>query len=114
MAADWIKVEKTTPHKPEIKRAARDCKMSNVEIFYAWFRMWSWFDEHVDERGVYEATTLQECSEYVGIPGIAESFAESGWLMEIESGVFIKDWTRHNGQSAKIRALDLKRKKAKR
>lgn len=114
MAADWIKVEKATPDKPEIKTAAKICKVSNGEIFRAWFLLWSWFDEHVGEDGLYQATTLKECSARVGIPGIAESFAESGWLFETESGVFIKDWTRHNGQSAKIRALDLKRKKAKR
>jgi hypothetical protein len=42
----WLKIETGTPEKPELRAIARACHCSRAEAFLAFFRAWTYFDEH--------------------------------------------------------------------
>lgn len=107
---DWIKVCKNTPDKPAIRHAARVCGVSQADAFLAWFRLWTWLDSATAD-GSLPLSTADDLDDVAGVKGIAAAFAEAGWLeLTQPSGVIVMHWDRHNGKSAKKRALDAKRK----
>lgn len=111
---DWIKVCKNTPDKPAIRHAARVCGVSADVAFTAWFRLWTWFDSATAD-GVMPLTTVDDLDDVARVPGIAAAFAEAGWLeLHQPSGVTVMGWDKHNGKSAKKRAIDAARKREKR
>ena len=48
----WLKVEENTPGKPEIKKIAEDCGVSNEVAFARWFRLWAYLDRTTDDGWV--------------------------------------------------------------
>lgn len=101
---DWLKVEKVTPDKPEMLKAASDCRVSQGDAFLAWFRLWCWFDATTGD-GTVQHVQAEQLDRIAGVPGFAASMSESGWLELSEGGVMVMRWDRHNGKSAKQRAL---------
>jgi hypothetical protein len=107
---EWIKVCKNTPDKPEISHAARACGVTVNDAFAAWFRLWAWLDGATAD-GSLPLTTAADLDKVAGLPGIAQAFAEAGWLeIHQPAGVTVMNWDRHNGSSAKRRAMDAKLK----
>lgn len=107
---DWMKVEKQTPEKPELARLARDCKVSRGEAFLAWFRAWAWLDG-LSADGRLRDVTPADFDEAARLPGAAASLEAAGWLVWHEAGLDVTNYTRHNGKSAKARALDQRRQR---
>ena len=107
---DWIKIEKATIDKPEIRHVARICGVTPGEAFAACFRLWAWMDEATAD-GTMPMTTAEDLDEVARLQGIAQALAQAGWLeLHKPAGVTVMNWERHNGASAKRRALDAKRK----
>lgn len=106
--ARWLKVAVDTPYKTAIRNAARDCGCSRGDAFLAFFELYSWLDEQTDDGRL--ATDPAELNRWAGIPGFAESLERSGWLTFQGDECIITNWGEHNGQCAKRRALDAKRK----
>lgn len=104
----WIKVEIATPDKPEIVAAARLCGVSKADSFMAFFRLWAYFDEHT-ATGFVQGLCASDLDDMAGIKGFGKAMVRVGWLTEDETGITIKNWDRHNGDSAKKRALNQKR-----
>jgi hypothetical protein len=100
----WLKVEENTPAKPEIKKIAADCGVSNEVAFARWFRLWAYLDRTTADGWVPFLTT-KGCDEEAGLPGIGQSLASVGWIEFSKEGAFVMNWDRHNGKSAKSRAL---------
>lgn len=111
MAGDWIKVEKCTPTKPEILEMAGILGLSPDEVFGKCFRIWSWADDHTEDgnaRGVTPALV----DSTMGVTGFAKALEAVGWLEHLEKprgGVRFVNFERHNGQTAKKRAVTAKR-----
>ena len=101
---DWIKVEKNTPDKPEILKAAADCGVEPETAYTGWFRLWAWFDS-VTADGHVPHVKPENLDRIAGVPGLSASFASSGWLEFSQDGVLVINWARHNGKNAKQRAL---------
>jgi hypothetical protein len=117
MAGDWIKVEHTTPIKPEMLAVAAALPIPATPedaVFARWFRLWVWADQHIGSDGFARGMTLERLSFAAGTPGIAEAFAAEGWLKQTARGVKFVGWERHNGDSAKKRAQATERKRASR
>jgi len=111
---EWIKVCKNTPDKPEIRHVARACSVTAGDAFAAWFRLWAWFDSATAD-GSLPLTTADDLDEVAKLPGISKALAEAGWLeLHNPAGVTVMHWDLHNGESAKRRALDAKRKQVTR
>ena len=104
----WLKVEENTPAKPEIKKIATDCGVSNEVAFARWFRLWSYLDRTTAD-GFVPFLTAQGCDEEAGLPGIGKSLESVGWVEFSRQGALVVNWDRHNGKSAKERALTARR-----
>ena len=114
MAGDWIKVEKLTPDKPEIRHISRACQVSMDSAFTAWFRLWCWFDS-VTADGRLAILTPEDCDATGRLPGLGQALVDVGWVeFDTAGGAVIPNWDAHNGQSAKRRSLDVCRKRRSR
>jgi hypothetical protein len=116
MAGDWLKVEKVTPDKPEIAILARKLGVSQGEAFLSWFRVYSWADGitcpgFVPHLSPEDADTASHAA-----PGTCSALAsrEIGWLATDGGGIQFINWDRHNGKSAKSRALEAEKKRKQR
>lgn len=109
MAGDWIKVEKSTPGKPEIRHVARSCGCSLADAFLAWFRLWSYFDETTAD-GFIPHFTKEDADDEARLPGIGEALSGE-WLFFDPTGCTIHKWSDHNGASAKARDQKTKRQR---
>lgn len=109
MAGDWIKVEKVTPDKPEMRLIARACGVSRAEAFLAWFRLWSHFDDMI-ENGFLAGFTRDDADEMGRLKGLGLALDQTGWVIFEEHGCTVVKWDVHNGASAKTRITKSARK----
>ncbi len=110
---DWIKVEKNTHEKKKMRDIAKLCGVSRSEAFMGWFTLWCWFDSETED-GFLPNLTPAECDEVSGIIGMGAALRKVEWVEFSDDGALIMKWSRHNGESAKKRALDAQRKADKR
>ena len=104
----WIKIEVSTPDKPEIRAAARMCNCSKQRAFLAFFELWSYFDHHT-ATGFIAGVTIDDLDDIAHLSGFGQAMEQVGWVSQSETGITISNWERHNGESAKKRALNQKR-----
>jgi len=100
----WIKVDVTTCDKVKIIHIARACGVRVNEAFGAWFRLWAWFDG-VTEDGRLDFLKPEDCDAKAGLNGIGAALSDVGWIEFGERGAMIIGWDKHNGKSAKKRAM---------
>lgn len=113
MAGDWIKVEKLTPDKPELMAVARECGCTPGDAFAAWFRLWAYFDS-ATEDGTVRFMSASDADRLGTLSGLGAAMERTGWLTFDADGCHVAKWSRHNGQSAKRRAVDAERKRQQR
>ena len=116
MAGDWLKVEKATPDKPEIGHIARSCGISVELAFTAWFRLWCYLDT-VTADGQVRFLTPDDVDRVTRQPGLGNALSSDqgcGWITFHAGGATITNWDRHNGESAKQRAMATDRKRKQR
>jgi hypothetical protein len=117
MASYWLKIDKTTPDKPEIHAIGAILGMSSDEAFSKCFRVWAWADEHTT-TGHARRVTLSVIDAIARHVGFADAMITVGWLaVEGDGGlldVSIPNFDRHMGEGAKGRVLAAKRKKKSR
>jgi hypothetical protein len=124
MAGDWIKFETTTPDKPEIFAIAEQLQLDPDAVVGKILRVWIWADSQTEngrlpvrklsasQTDICHATVLHRIVDrLVSVPGFASAMEAVGWLDHDGS---LPRFDRHNGKSAKKRALDLQRKRAER
>jgi hypothetical protein len=115
MAGDWLKVEKSTPEKPEIYAIADALGIDPEIVFAKCFRLWAWADSHTTDgnQNGNALVTLMYVDRNAGVTGFAAAMVAVGWLELVpESGkdrVRFPKFDRHMGQSAKARALTSER-----
>ena len=106
MAGDWIKLEKATADKPEVLRMARALKLDRDSVFGKLLRVWIWFDGNSVDGNVDGAVDA-DVDALVSHSGFADAMRNVGWLTDTESGAGLQlpKFDRHNGETAKKRAL---------
>ncbi len=110
MAGDWIKFEHATIDKPEVLKMAETLALHPDEVVGKLLRVWTWFDKQStngDAGGVTNVTLMKFIDRHVDRPGFAACMKLVGWLTD--EG--IPNFSRHNGESSKNRALTNKRMK---
>jgi len=100
----WIKVQKHTPDKPELRHVSRVCGVTLGDAFLAWFRVYAYFDESTDD-GTLALFTSEDVDDLGKLPGLGAALASVGWLLFDARGCTVVHWHRHNGGGAKARAL---------
>lgn len=104
MAGDWIKVEHVTPDKPEIVELAEILSIDQDAAFGKLIRFWIWADQQ-SVSGDALAVTATFIDRLTNCSGFASGLLKVGWLISRNSRYSVPNFDRHNGQSAKGRAL---------
>ncbi|MBN2582550.1 MAG: hypothetical protein JXL80_05735 [Planctomycetes bacterium] len=113
MAGDWIKVRTNIHEQREIVIVARQLGLVREHVVGLCVRFWGWADSNTAD-GNLPNMTGGDLDEIVGVEGFSEAMKLAGWLVEDERGLLIPNHDRHNGTSAKKRALAMNRKQAQR
>src|SRR5690606_11635913 len=71
-------------------------------------RVWRWFDQHTEEGNACNVTPAL-LDRIIGVTGFCEAMANVDWLVITDGGVELPNFDRHNGTTAKRRALTAKR-----
>lgn len=113
MAGDWIKVEHSMPDKPEVDQLAAKLDIEHDAAVGKLLRFWIWADQQSvdgDALGVTPAflDRLTNC------PGFSAALIAAGWLIDRSGRLSVPHFDRHNGQTAKARALTKDRMKRSR
>jgi hypothetical protein len=110
VAGDWIKMRINLPEDPDVVRIASGLKLDRFGIVGRLHKIWAWADEHsVDGQNVpVDADFLDSL---VATPGFSQQLRHVGWLSGRDGSLNFPNFLRHNGESAKQRALDAARKK---
>ena len=105
----WLKFDTDTPEKPEVLAITGAMGWDDPDLTVGkLLRVWRWFDKHTvdgNARGVTSALLDRA----VGVTGLAQAMADVGWLIVENDGIRLPNFERHNGQTAKDRALTAKR-----
>ncbi len=108
MAGDWIKFEVATPDKPEVWQMSEDLNIDADAVVGKLLRVWVWFDQH-SEEGNAVSVSKKLLDRLVGVTGFCDSMLGAGWMVEEGKEIFLPNFHRHNGKTAKNRALTAKR-----
>jgi hypothetical protein len=104
MAGDWIKFEKTTPDKPEVFEIAGKLGIDPDAVVGKLLRVWSWFDSHT-ENGNAPVTVRPLLDRITGVTGLVQTLIDVGWIADDGIQMSVSNFSRHNGETAKNRAL---------
>lgn len=104
MAGDWIKLDCTTPDKPEVVAMAVFLKIDQDTVVGKCCRLWIWANQQsVDGNALNVTDSFLDRLTYC--PGFSAALRHVGWLDGRNSRLSIPHFDRHNGQPAKTRAL---------
>ncbi len=109
MADFWIKVEKSTPDKPEVFEMAEILGIEPDAVMGKLIRAWAWIDSN-SANGHIKSVTNVLIDRVTMSQGFAEAMKTVGWLDENR----IPNFDRHLGESSKKRAKDAERKRKSR
>lgn len=104
MAGDWIKMEVNLPDKPEVWRIAGMLGCDADSVVGKLLRVWAWFDAHTED-GNAAGVSFPLVDRIAGVAGFAEAMALCGWLLQDGHNLSLPRFDRHNGKTAKNRAL---------
>jgi len=109
MAGNWIKFEVDTPEKPEVLALTVAMGWDDPDLTVGkLLRVWRWFDQHTLE-GNAPGVSAALLDRIAGVTGFANAMAKVGWLIISDEGISLPNFDRHNGETAKSRALTAKR-----
>lgn len=109
MAGEWIKFEASTPEKQEVFSITVAMGWDDPDLTVGKLvKVWRWFDQHTI-NGNAPSVTLPLLDRIIGVSGFAQAMCDVGWLCNDDMGVNLPNFDRHNGKTAKDRALTAKR-----
>lgn len=108
MSGDWIKMEVGLPEKPEVWQIAGIVGCDADSVVGKLVKVWRWFDTHT-ENGNAHGVTYSIVDHVSGVTGFGEAMALCGWLVQNGTILSLPNFERHNGKTAKNRALTAKR-----
>jgi len=104
----WIKVEHSTPDKPEVHRMADILGIEPEHVVGCLLRIWIWADQQIAGSNAV-SVTASLVNRLSGVSDFADALVTVGWLERTGDGIAFPNFERHNGQTAKQRALTAKR-----
>ena len=108
MAADWMKIELELPDKPEVHYIANALNLDPDAIVGKLIRVWQWFDKHTTDGNAH-GVTYSLVDRITNVTGFGEVMCFAGWLEQKDKFLVMPKFERHNGKSAKTRALTAER-----
>jgi hypothetical protein len=108
MAGDWIKMECTTADKPEVAMMAHKLKCEPDLVVGKLFRIWVWANQNsVDGNAM--TVTESFLDRIAHRKGFASAMRTAGWLSGSNGALCFPGFERHNGKTAKARAMGNRR-----
>lgn len=109
MAGEWLKFDASTPDKPEVLAITVAMGWDDPDLTVGkLLRMWRWFDQQTID-GNAPGVTSALLDRLIGVSGLCAAMESVGWLEVYEGGIILPNFDRHNGKTAKNRALTAKR-----
>jgi len=108
MGVSWIKFETSTSDKPEVWQIADSLGIDPDAVVGKLLRIWAWFDDQT-ENGNAPLTVGALLDRKVGVSGFVNAMISAGWMNEKNGVLTLPNFERHNGETAKARALTAKR-----
>lgn len=110
MAGEWLKMELSTPDKPEVLRMSRILGMDKDTVLGKLLRVWAWFDKNTVD-GHVDGVTSADVDGIALHNGFTSAMQLVGWFDFDDEAqwVTLTNFDRHNGETAKQRALKNKR-----
>lgn len=111
MASDWLKMRIELQSHPKTVRILSATRTDKFRVIGGLHAVWSVFDTH-SEDGKLKGYTPELMDQVIGWDGFSRAMESVGWLTfdGIET-LGMPEFHEHNGQSAKRRAEDQKRKR---
>lgn len=113
MAGDWIKMRTALADDPAVIAIAAELGLDEHTIVGKLHSLWSWADRHTT-TGNAVAINCAWIDRFVRAEGFANALINQRWLRVENDSISFPKFTRHNGKSAKRRALTAKRVAKKR
>jgi hypothetical protein len=113
MAGDWIKMRTNLDTDPAVVRISSGLNLDRFAVVGRLHRIWSWANEHLTD-GVDVPIDSAFLDTLVEFSGFADQLRHVGWLSGRDGSLCFPGFLRHNGASAKTRALDAERKRSER
>lgn len=113
MAGDWIKMRCNLDTDPAVFQIAAQLGLDELSVVGRLWKVWAWADQHVSDCHAIGVTdvTLDRIS---ATPGFAAAMRRVGWMEGDADTPALPKFDRHNGQSAKRRALATERQSRRR
>lgn len=109
MAGEWLKFECSLPEKPETLAITVAMGWDDPDLTVGkLMRLFRWFDQQTVD-GNAPSVTPALLDRIIGVTGFVQAVADVGWLVINSGGVSLQNFDRHNGATAKSRALTAKR-----
>ena len=108
MAGEWIKVEVALDTKPEVFAMASALDRDPLHIVGMLWKVWAWADTHTLSGNAISVTSVT-LDRLTNCPGFSDALRKVGWLEGRDGLLSFPRFERHNGQTAKDRALTAKR-----
>lgn len=113
MSGDWIKMRIALADDPAVIGIADATGIDEFGVIGRLHRLWGWVDEQSSD-GRVGVVTCRWINRFVQCDGFAEAMVSVGWLSIEEGGISFPNFDRHNGKSAKKRALSTLNKQIER
>lgn len=108
MAQQWIKFATNTSDKPEVWAMAQALGIDPDAVVGKLLRVWAWFDAH-SETGNAPSVTRSLLDRVAGVAGFTNAMIAVFWMTDDGTRLELPNFDRHNGQTAKRRALTANR-----
>lgn len=112
MAGDWIKFDVTTPDKPEVVKMAAVLGVDQDAVVGKLLRVWVWADQNsITSNGGCNGVTVTSAflDRLTFCPGFTQAMRSVGWLVGEDGNLSLPNFERHNGKTAKERAVTNRR-----
>jgi hypothetical protein len=113
LAGDWIKMRADLAEDPAVIAMAARLGIDEFAVVGRLHAFWSWLDRQ-SRDGHALGVTHSWLDRHVHCDGFASSLVAVGWLVIDGAGLSIPHFDRHNGETAKARALTRNRKRRQR
>lgn len=113
MAGDWIKIRTDLFEDPAVMKLSDILGTDDPTTVGLLVRFWSWADKQTTD-GTDIAITSARLDRLIGREGFAEGMRQIGWLSGRDGSLCLPRFQRHNGSSAKARALEAEAKRLRR
>lgn len=113
MAEDWIKIRTDLYEDQDVLQMSDILGTDDATTVGLLVRFWSWADKQtIDGSGI--KITKSRIDALTGRPGFAAALIHVGWLVGEDGNLQLPNFQRHNGASAKARALEAEAKRLRR